>query len=256
MKRLKVAVGAGTSEGVELVSAIDNLYDVTAFVTTEYGKSILSGRKCSVHTGALDYDGFCDILPDFDAVVDATHPFAVEVTQNLKKACFDLDIPYFRFARKKSEYSYEHMIYADSIEEAAKEISEHDGKILFTTGVKTLPFYERSVKDFSERSVARVLDTEESRALALGISCNIVYGIPPFSYEDTLELIREHNISVLVTKDSGERGGMNEKLRAAQAVDILVIAIRRPNDDGVTDIADIKNKLELLCGVQNGTGQA
>ena len=62
-----------------------------------------------------------------------------------------------------------------------------------------------------------MLDTEESRKAAADISCNIIYDMPPFSYEDTLKLLLENNISIMVSKDSGKRGGIFDKLRAADA---------------------------------------
>lgn len=245
-----VAVAAGTSDASDLIKEIGEIYKVTAFVATKYGEKILSGIPCIVNEGRLDESGFKEKLVDADAVIDATHPFAVEVSRILKKVCQSLNLPYLRLERENSEYSYKKIIYASSKEQAAEILSNHDGNILFTTGVNTLGFYETKVKDFKERCWARVLDTEESRNIVANISCNIIYDMPPFSHEDTLSLLLEHNISIMVSKDSGARGGIFEKLYAAECAGIPVVIIKRPDEQNGLNKIEIIEQLKKLYDIK------
>lgn len=233
MSALRVAVIAGTSDATDLITSMPKAYAVTAFAATEYGKNILDGIGCDVHMGRLDAAGFMRILCHFDAVVDASHPFAVVVTDTVKQVCHELHLPYFRLGRPRIRYAYERICHVASKEEAAARLSEMPGNLLLTTGVNTLSFYESHVCNFAERAWVRVLDTPESRCLAFGSCAHILYAIPPFSVEDTEALLRKYDIAVLVTKDSGTRGGLPQKLEAAKRCHIPVVLIGTP-PQGIT----------------------
>ena len=102
---MKIAVIAGTSEATELIAALPAEDTVTAFAATAYGKEILAGQHCTVHVGRLDTEGFRQALRGMHAVVDASHPFAQEVTKTVRQVCTELQLPYFRLGRQKMTYS-------------------------------------------------------------------------------------------------------------------------------------------------------
>lgn len=245
MKR--VAVIAGTSEATELIRRLPDTYEITAFVATEYGGEILKNASCKVLVGRLDEYGFKSALLGMDAVIDASHPFALEVTAVVRKACNALDIPYFRLGRPRLDYDYSGIIRVQSKEEAAKCLSQMKGNILLTTGVNTLSFYETHVKDFVSRGWARILDTEDSRRIAANSNSHIIYAMPPFSMEDTVSLIQKYKIAVLVSKDSGKRGGVEEKIFAAKSCDIPVVLITAPNEE-VNTISQVIEKVKNIKG--------
>lgn len=247
-KNLRIAVAAGTSEATDLINKIGKIYSVTAFTATEYGVEILKNSPCKTHYGRLNEAEFAEIFKksDFDAVIDATHPFAEEVSNILKRVCKNLEIFYLRLLRENTEYNYKKIIYADSKEKAAEILSHHNGNILLTTGAKTLDFYEKNVKDFALRGWVRILDTADSRYLTKNSKSHIIYSVPPFSTEDTLKILKENNISIILSKDSGIRGGVPEKLAAAEIFQIPVVMIRRPVEkDGFTE-NEIIEKLKVI----------
>ena len=105
-----------------------------------------------------------------------------------------------------------------STEEAVSYLKSASGNILLTTGVKTLEKYVCEAK-LKDRVIARILPSKESMDIAYSLDIsprNIVALEGPFSKEFNKELIRKYDIKVLVTKNSGERGGFNEKLEAAK----------------------------------------
>lgn len=243
MKR--IAVIAGTSEATDLIRALPSAYEITAFVATEYGKIILEKERCMVHVGRLDAAGFVSALENMDAVVDASHPFAVVVTDTVRHVCKELQIPYFRLGRPQMHYDYDRMIWVQSREKAAEQLSQMQGNILLTTGVNTLSFYETHVADFAVRGWARILDTADSRQIASDSKAHLIYAMPPFSQEDTISLIQKYQIAVLVSKDSGARGGVAEKIAAAKKCHIPVVLIGAPQED----IMSIPQVVEIM---QNG----
>ena len=121
---------------------------------------------------------------------------------------------------------------AQDTEQAAHLLEEIEGNILLTTGSKELPAY-RQVKGFAERFYPRVLPLANvvESCLALGIpAAHLIAMQGPFSQEMNLAMIRQWNISCLVTKESGKTGGVDQKLAAAKQAGISVLLIRRPSE--------------------------
>lgn len=232
MKR--IAVIAGTSEATDFIHALPEEYEVIAFTATAYGKTILEKEHCIVHVGRLNKNEFTAALKKMDAVVDASHPFALVVTETVRQVCKALGIPYFRLGRPKMQYDYDQIICVASKEAAADRLSAMQGNILLTTGVNTLSFYEANITNFAARGWARILDTADSRQIAASSKAHLIFAMPPFSQEDTAFLIQTYQIAVLVSKDSGARGGVAEKIAAAKAYRIPVVLIGAPQEDGMT----------------------
>jgi precorrin-6x reductase len=168
----------------------------------------------------------------FFAVIDATHPYAVEVTANIKIAAEAVGIPYLRLLRASSELSG--TIIVSSIAEAAERLNTVGGNALLTTGSKELRAFTR-VAGYAERMYPRVLPTAEAigTCLALGFKANHIIAMHgPFSEELNAALMRQFDIETLVTKDGGAAGGFPEKLTAAREFGARVIVIARPPDSG------------------------
>lgn len=246
MKPFRVAVIAGTSDATDLICALPKHYEVTAFVATEYGKTILVGTACTVRVGRLNENDFAVALGDFDAVVDASHPFAVVVTKTVRTVCETLQLPYVRLSRPQMQYDDAGIHWVDSKESAAKLLCNMAGNLLFTTGANTLAFYEANVTDFANRAWVRILDTPESHEVAKNSNAHLVFGTPPFSVQDTETLLRNHQIHVLISKDSGSRGGVPEKIAAAQACQTEVVLIGMPPEKNGKAIPEIIEQLALI----------
>lgn len=246
----QIAVIAGTSEATELIyelySKFPEKYTITAFVATDYGKAILEGTNCNINVGRLDKKAFRHSLNKMDLVIDASHPFAIEVTKTVKEVCKHLNIMYIHLGRQIQKYDYDNIIYVKSKEDAVKQLLKIKGNILLTTGVNTLSFYESNIFDFAVRGWVRILDTADSRKIAKNSKANIIYGMPPFSENDTIFLIHKYSIAVLVSKDSGTRGGVKEKVSAAKSCHIPIILIEAPKENviAIQKVIDIIKNIE------------
>ena len=93
----KAVVFAGTTEGCEIsIFLAGHKVKVLACVATEYGsKSLTENEYLKIHAGRLDEKEMEELLRKAAPclVLDATHPYAAEVTENIKKACVNVGLP-------------------------------------------------------------------------------------------------------------------------------------------------------------------
>lgn len=228
-----ILVFAGTSEGRQLVEWLTDCgVQVYACVATEYGKSLLP-KNVHVLAQRLDADEMAQMLQEyqFDCAIDATHPYAVLATENIRAACAAADTRYFRLLRPIGTTS--DCVYVENIQKAADVISATTGKVLLTTGSKDLDVFTK-IPNYQERLYPRVLPTEESihRCLELGYPVKHIIAMQgPFSREMNGALMRQIGASVLVTKESGKIGGLSEKLGSVQDVGAIAIVVGRPKEE-------------------------
>lgn len=232
----EILIFAGTTEGRKLsecLSKADILH--TVCVATEYGEIVLTENACAhVHRGRMDVEEMSAFISDgqFSAVVDATHPYAQVVTENIRNAMKGMDIPYIRLKRETDDsYDYDKIRSFECNEDCAEALLQINGNILLTTGSKELSVYcgYESLKD---RLYVRVLPGLESLNLCNenGIMGKHILALQgPFTVDMNEAMLRQYDISCLVTKKSGRAGGYIEKLEAAKRLDIPVYVIERAN---------------------------
>ena len=230
---MNILVFSGTSDGRRLSTELaDRGAKVTVCVATAYG-----GEEQGEHdgvrvlTGRKDADGMAALLPEFSLCIDATHPYAVEVSENIRAACARTGVPYRRLLREACET--EGAVVVSGAAEAAEYLSHTEGKILLAIGSKELSAFRELDP---ERLCPRVLPAHESLAAceALGVPHrNIVAMQGPFSRELNAALIRQLDARYVVTKDGGAAGGFPEKAAAARETGAVLIVLRRPTEDGM-----------------------
>ena len=212
MSMKKIVLFAGTTEGHRLCEwFVQNKWQAEVFVATEYGREILpQASNLHIHAGRLDvkqiYSQLTQIRPV--CVLDATHPYADEVTKNIKEACQTAGVPYMRILREN----------ADMTENETGSAKAH---ILLTTGSKHLPDYTK-IQDYQSRAYLRLLPSPEmlQKAVDTGfLPAHLIAMQGPFSQELNVALIKQSGIGVLVTKQSGKSGGFEEKISAAEQTD-------------------------------------
>lgn len=233
---MKRVIFAGTSEGRTLCEQLSKAgLHATVCVATEYGKAVLPKMPgITVHTGRMTADEMAAFLQDTELVIDATHPYAVEVSQNIRQACRTAECQYIRLLRPKTQA--EGVIHVSSAAEAAEYLAGTEGAVLLTVGSKELHCFT-AVPDYVERLWPRVLPAEASLEICkmLGFpAAHIVMMQGPFSEELNTALLHTCGAKWLVTKDTGTAGGLPEKLAAAKACGCKVILIDRPQEDGMT----------------------
>lgn len=230
-----ILVLSGTEEGKDIVKKLhDGGLSLLTTVATEYGKKIFEqiGLESLCLQGRLDTSGFSHLIRErkIDIVVDATHPYAVEVSRNAMDACKRENIRYLRYERQETEIPNHPLIHnVRTMEEAVDKARSLGKKILLTTGITSVAKFV-SLKDEKELYV-RILPVPDHIAscLSIGIlATHIIAMHGPFSEDLNRAMFKQYHINTMVTKDSGDVGGVLEKIRPALAENIDTIVIERP----------------------------
>jgi precorrin-6A/cobalt-precorrin-6A reductase len=227
---------AGTSDARELALAIQKRgYPIITSVVTDNAAKVLEQSGLAVRHGRLDLEQMVRVLKELQAkmIVDASHPFAEEAHRTAMSAADCCQIPYIRYERVGQDFGQnERITWVDTYEEAAVIAADKKGSIMLTTGSKTLQiFTDRLLADPEIRLVARMLPRTDNmeKCATLGIEQkNIVAMQGPFSRELNSALYRHYGTTLMITKESGGPGAVDEKVEAALEMGIEVIVIGRP----------------------------
>ena len=266
----KIVIFAGTTEGRRLSEILaDAGIAHTVCVATEYGEIVMreqtdaeaAGTKgqplVSLHRGRMDRQQMEEFLRNegYEIVVDATHPYAQVVTENIRDAVKTQSSIYLRLEREisetpEAENSAVSIRYFESNADCAKALENTEGNILLTTGSKELPTYCASGR-LHGRLYVRILPGRESLELCMeqGIKGRQILALQgPFSTEMNAAILKQYDIHHMVTKNSGHTGGYQEKLEAAKILGIPVYVIQPAKKAVDTySFAEICGKLEQLC---------
>lgn len=226
----------GTSDARELALNLSRQgLPLQASVVTPSAAERLEAAAIRTRVGRLDKPAMISLLQEgsYRAVVDGSHPFALEAHANAMGAAAALGLPYFRYERQSLIYdNHPRLIVVHSYEEAARKAGELKGSVMLTTGGKTLEvFAEALLGDPDIRLTVRLLPCLENmeKCLSLGIEQrNIIALQGPFSREMNEALYRQYGTQVMITKESGAEGSVDEKLHAALDMGLYVILIMRP----------------------------
>ena len=251
----KILIFGGTTEGRTVAERLlaEGL-PCTVCVATQYGEEVLHPHPLmNVHTGRMDRVGMTQMMLEghFSCVIDATHPHAQLVSQEIRAACEQTGLPYLRLQRENADSESpessessdrraedagakdQACIYVTDVEEAGSFLSSVPGRILVTTGSKELARFTRALGDPS-RITARVLPSPESlqACAGAGLTGKQIFAMQgPFGTDMNCALIRHAHASWLLTKETGATGGYPEKIEAAQKCGIRAVVIRTPSTE-------------------------
>lgn len=247
---MKAVIFSGTSEGRALSEKLAALgAQVVVSVATPLGREEQGETPgVEVRCGRLLPPQMAELLHGAAVCVDATHPYAVEATRNIRAAAALAGVEYLRLLRAPSALPEGCLVFSE-IAEAARALAGEEGNVLLATGAKELPAFAAVPP---ERLFPRVLPTRE------GIEACEKAGIPhrniiamqgPFSQEMNEALLRQFSIRWLVTKDGGAAGGFEQKARAAANKGARLVVVRRPPEEGKTEEEILCRCREILqCG--------
>lgn len=237
----------GTSEGREIVSRIKDMDNFIITVATDEGRQFLDVKNLVV--ARLTYEEMASFIDEnkIRLIVDLTHPFATIVSSNARKVAREKNIDYVRYVRPRLEDRHKDLICLDSYEEAYDYLRGIRGTVFFTTGSKNIGDFEK-VRG-SNRFIYRILPAMGSIELAdqAGVSIrDLVAVLGPFSQEYNRIMFKEYGVDYCVTKDSGKKGGLEEKIEAASSLGIKTILIGREKEEGYSSLDEIEKIIRSI----------
>lgn len=242
---------AGTSDARQLALAIQKAgYPLLTSVVTENAAHVLEEAGLDTRFGRLDVPGMGALLKGIGAslLVDASHPFAEEAHRTAMAAATECGVPYIRYERSRQDFGDTHLLtYVDTYEEAAEIAAQKKGSVMLTTGSKTLQiFTAKLLGDPEIRLVARMLPRADNmeKCAELGVEQkNIIAMQGPFARDLNEALYRHYETTLMITKESGGPGAVDEKIEAALKMGIEVIVIGRPKLNFETSYSTVDDVL-------------
>ena len=255
MKPLKLLILGGSGEAADLARALDGdaRYDVTLSLAGRTAEpAALPGRLLTGGFGGAE--GLARVLGEerFDLVIDATHPFAVQMKANAIEAARAAGVPLLAIRRPAwVPRDGDRWIMVESLEAAADAIGERPRRVFLTTGRMELAPFRSAPQHFY---IVRSVEAPSPRELPPRVELIAARG--PFKLEDEKRLARgAHRIELIVTKNSGGAGA-EAKLEAARALSLPVIMVERPDlpeAPSVETVADALAWLERHHGSTSST---
>ena len=248
--RMKLVIFSGTSEGHALCRFLSARgAQAEVYVATEYGAAVMEPmRGITVHEGRLDTAAIAARLDADTLLIDATHPYAAAVTDNLCAACAETGARYERLLRPAQDGSG-----CETVPDTAAAVAwlnAHPGKVLLTTGSKELDAYT-AVENWQERLYPRVLPVSSvlQKCEALGFTgAHVIAMQGPFTRGMNAALLRQTGARILVYTYIYS-GGFAEKLAAAQDTGATVLVIARPRAETGRTLGEMQAYLAETLGL-------
>lgn len=247
---IKALIFGGTTEGRILCEECEK-HKVPAMycVATSDGARAAEGlRGVEVNVGRLSAHEMTDLIKSTspEIVIDATHPYAAEVSRNLSTACKSCAQPMLRVMREseREDGCMEFSSSADLIE----YLKNAGGNIFATTGASYAKILAE-LPDYKNRVWMRVLPSMESLRICLAHGYSperLVCMQGPFSEELNKAMFKTANAGILVTKNSGAAGGFREKINAARSLGMLIAVLSKPDTSGGVTLRQATIKIAEL----------
>ena len=242
---LRVLILGGTTEASALARSLlgDRRYDATLSLAGRTRSPVLPaiGWRIGGFGGAA---GLAEYLRarQVGALVDATHPFAAQMTRNACQAAALMGVPLLRINRPEwRQVPGDSWISVPDMAAAARALGPVPRRVLLTVGQQDLaPFVAAPWHDYVIRSV------DAPAAASLPPRAIVLTARGPFSEPDEQALLVARKIAVLVTKNSGG-SATAAKLAASRALGVQVVIVARPPVPDVAWVADATGALAWLA---------
>lgn len=235
----------GTGEAATLnaaLNSIDNIHLITSLAGRTKTPANLAGEI--LPDGFFDVGGMEAFLTDqhIDYVIDASHPFADQISEKANSLCQKLNIPYLRFERLSWQKAVkDQWIEATDMAVAAKLVVPYS-RLFLTIGRQELSHFEQL---HGKKIIVRSIEDMDFNPA--GSEVVHIRDKGPFSLEEEISLMKAHDVQVVVSKNSGGEATY-AKILAARALSLPVIMIKRPEyqpSETAQSLAEILEKIRL-----------
>ncbi len=243
----RVLVLGGTGEARSFCSALAQMHGIAAIVSLAgVTRNPVSYDVPTRKGGFGGVEGLALYLDEnrIDALVDATHPFAVSIGQNAAAAARTTGRPHLKLLRPAWRPAANETWRSVPDFAAAAKALPPKARAFLATGPGSVPHF----RDLGHADVVlRVIGSCASQPLPQ--DWTILTARPPYSVASEIATFRRHGITHLVTRNAGGDEG-RAKLDAAAALGLDVIVIARPEPPaGIATVATVAEALAWLRGV-------
>jgi precorrin-6A/cobalt-precorrin-6A reductase len=242
---LRILILGGTSEARRLAERLADDPNVTPVLS-------LAGRtrnpilpKIAHRVGGFGgVEGLIAYLKSesIDIVIDATHPFAEQMSAHAEAACRARAIPLALFTRPSwSRDAGDLWQEVETIDAAVHALGNEPRRVFVTVGRLQLPAFEAAPQHFY---LIRSIDAPET--VPSLPHHRIILARGPFAFDDERALLESERIDVVVTKNSGGEATY-AKIEAARALGLPVILIRQPMRADVPTFYDLEDLLSFVA---------
>ncbi len=241
---IRLLILGGTSEASALASALAGREEFAPLLS-------LAGRTANPKPSPIPMRiggfGGADGLQRFlaaqriDAVIDATHPFAEQISANAASACAAARIPLLVFTRPPwRREPGDHWIEVDTIDAAVDALGKERQIVFLTQGRLQLAAFARAPQ---HRYIVRAIDRpEDFDALR---EAKLILARGPFAFADEERLLREEGVEFLISKNSGG-AATYAKIEAARRLGAAVVMMRAPRASALETATDIAAALAWI----------
>ena len=234
----KLLILGGTREAYQLAENLDkqlhqeNLNFISSLAGSTKKPNIPAGKfRTGGFGGSAGLKKFL-VKEKISLLVDATHPFAENISKNALLASTDLGLPFLVLNRPPwVKHSNDQWIEVSSLKNAVKYLKNVEkktgslfstGSIFLTTGNKELWLFQNFL---NYHFLVRTVDDPE--LVSEWTEATFLKDRGPYTLENEIKLLEKHKISMLVAKNSG---GISTyaKIEAARHMKIPVLMVRRP----------------------------
>jgi precorrin-6A/cobalt-precorrin-6A reductase len=225
----------GTSEGKNILSRLNEFTeDIFVSTATSYGAELLKDYKYKIlNEKPLNLNGLIESIKKngIKIFIDASHPYALEITKNVIESCECCGIRYIRYERPKVAEEFKenrNVIMVEDYESLRPYLEKIEGTILNTTGSRNI---DKIISfNLKNRIIHRVLPSVKviEDILNQGIKTEDIVAMKgPVGYVLNCAFIKEYHAKAIIMKDSGVQGGTKQKIEAAIDNNILAFIIGR-----------------------------
>ncbi|MCG6190281.1 cobalt-precorrin-5B (C(1))-methyltransferase CbiD [Maribellus maritimus] len=225
-----VLVFGGTTEGKKTAEILDFIEEPYFYSTKTDVHSEWKGKSISGEMDVMKIVEF-SLQNKIRLLIDAAHPFALQLHRNIYEAAKQLDVPILRYEREYEELQkIKNVTFFDSYEHLSIEILKSNfQRILSLTGVQTILLLKKIWEN--RTCFFRILDTELSlqKAAQTGIPEEwIIPMTPSDNADELLQLAKRTGAEILLSKESGASGFMDSKIVVANQLNIPLWIVKRP----------------------------
>ncbi|NOU61120.1 cobalt-precorrin-5B (C(1))-methyltransferase CbiD [Marinifilum caeruleilacunae] len=226
-----ILIFGGTTEGKKIAELFDIIGQQYIYSTRSDSHKQIKGERIFGDMKLDKMQEFCQ-QNRIRLIVDAAHPFAVQLHENIARTAQKLGIVSIRYERKfPARTSSQKLRYFDSYQDMISELLNQEFKtILALTGVQTIT--KLKVLGEHRNCFFRILDTDLSREKAkeTGIDKRFVIPMDPKAGAKELAILSKRlKADILLSKESGESGLFEAKVKVAELQNIPLWVVKRPD---------------------------